>query len=269
MEKSKEIGKGIMKVISRFIVGVLLVASCGIFAINFAGIPVDTVISVFAKEDRSITPHSTTVSDMQWQPYYEAQAKKNQKKPKDTEKEKKKKREAFFKDAVFIGDSITEGVSFYGYIPTKRVFAKKGCTAKAAAKYLPDIAKIKPKKVYILLGSNDLNYNNKSIDKIIEEYDALLTEAKKKLPDATIYVQSVFPVTQKYEQKNKKITNKRINALNKKLIALAKEHDVTYINVAKSLKDKNGRLPSKWSSDGLHLKDQYYAKWFDALMKVK
>ncbi|MDD5948566.1 MAG: GDSL-type esterase/lipase family protein [Lachnospiraceae bacterium] len=169
-----------------------------------------------------------------------------------------------FQHSVFLGDSLTEGLSIYGYVKTSNVVAQKGLSIERAMKKVNTIAKKKPQYVFVMLGINDLNFATYSMDDIEENYRKLVKKLHRKLPDAKIYVQSLLPVTNSFQKEHKRLSNKRINALNKRLKNLSKDYKYTsYVDIHKLYVNKKGCLSSKISSDGYHLKMDAYQNWVE------
>jgi lysophospholipase L1-like esterase len=175
----------------------------------------------------------------------------------------------YFKNAVFAGDSLTEGIDIYDVMDDATVVANTGLSTYLALKspikvndssmmFVDAIKAAKPTKVYILLGSNDIIWMTE--DSYISDYGKLLDSIKSGCPNAKIYVQSIFPVTAAYE---KKVTNAKIDEYNSALMTLTSQKGLTYLNVASVLKGSDGKLPDNASDDGVHLKKAYYDKWFD------
>lgn len=186
-------------------------------------------------------------------------------KPGDAEKSTggtKEEYKRYFKGALFIGDSITEGLASYELIDDSNIFAGKGFTAAKALKELYSREGVKPKTVYVLLGANDVLYDMSS-DKFKESYRELIQTLKQKMPGAKIYIQSIFPVASKVEVQKPMMNNKRIDEFNRALEVLALEEEVEFLYIAPIFKDKNGFMAEEHSSDGIHLKYKSYMLWLD------
>ena len=179
-------------------------------------------------------------------------------------------KEGSLENAVFIGDSITSGLSVYGNIDDSVVFTKNGMTAYTAVtrKYTfngekqvaADAAAAKnPTCVYILLGSNDISQGY-SETKFTSNYGKLIDNLKAKCPSAKIYVQSIFPVTAGYADRSG-VTNEKIDKFNSALKNLCSEKGAVFTDVASIMKDADGTLIADASSDGLHIKKSWYGKW--------
>jgi lysophospholipase L1-like esterase len=181
-------------------------------------------------------------------------------------KQQAKENQKRFENALFVGDSLTEGLGLYGYVKTKNLVAQKGLSIEQAMKKMKTIVKKNPETIYIMLGINDLNYSVYTLDDIEGNYRKLVKKLHKNLPDSKIYVESLLPVTKAFAKEHKNLSNQRINKLNKRLKALSDEYDyTTYVDIHQLYVNKNGDLPKKISSDGYHLKLDAYSDWVDYL----
>lgn len=169
-------------------------------------------------------------------------------------------------NTVFLGDSITEGISFFDFAKESNVIAEKGFTVKKASKALDRVARANPDKIFIQLGVNDLLYGISS-EEYQEAYILLVQKIKQKMPSAKIYVQAIFPVTYKIEQKRPMLANSRIDEFNDAIRDMAGKQGVTFLDVSPLFKDANNCMDEQYTSDGIHLKYNSYVKWFDFLEK--
>lgn len=178
---------------------------------------------------------------------------------------------SYFKDAIFIGDSISVGFRNSQVLVPQNVLAAQniGFNQIAANKAVFDVKSQKytlfdaiktvgfePKKIYILLGTNGLPWyeNNEHI----QNYEKVLDQIKATYPNATIYLQSVPPITQAAEQRYKKegkvFTNAKINEFNGMVEKLAEKKGVFYLNIHEALVDEKGCLSDAYdAADGVHL----------------
>ena len=182
---------------------------------------------------------------------------------------------SYFDDAVFVGDSITDGIKLYGVMNNATVIAHTGInpetilykevikTDSGTVSVLDALAQVEAGKIYVMQGANGVAFINQ--DKFIEYYGQLLDEIKKIHPNATIYVQSILPVTAA-KSSDPLYANDKIDSYNQALLELTREKQVYYLNVAEAFKDENGNLPDEASpKDGMHFGADYYTKWFDYL----
>ena len=186
----------------------------------------------------------------------------------------------YFDNAVFIGDSITEGIKTYGMMTNATVIAATGInlstittsavvktesgrvTVLDALKQYPDTGKI-----YILLGANGIAWMEK--DSFVQMYSDFVKELKAQCPDALIYIQSIFPINEEKfsEHYDSEITNEKIREYNSALLDMSKELGVYYLNVSETIADQNGALSDDATTDGMHIGTDYYEKWFNYLKK--
>ena len=184
---------------------------------------------------------------------------------------------SYFDDAVFIGDSLTTGIELYGVLENARVFASIGVnvdTIKTTAfqqkngETLTALEALSKEenvgKIYIMLGSNGIAWFPK--ETLINSYKDFVLSVKELKPEATIYIQSILPVTAEMSDLANNITNEKIDEYNEAIIKMAKDLGCYYIDVNSELKDETGALPDYASpSDGMHLTSEFYVKWIDIL----
>lgn len=182
----------------------------------------------------------------------------------------------FNSSVAFIGDSRTQGfimynglkdVQDYSYIglmvdtAVTKKFVKTGNGEKITL--LQDMANKNIETVYIMLGVNELGWSYPQVFK--RKYGELIDEIRKIKPNCKIYVQSIIPMTKSKSETDRIFNNKNVNTFNNLIQELAKEKNVTYLDVKSALVDANGYLPEEASSDGVHVDKEYCKKWFEYL----
>lgn len=161
--------------------------------------------------------------------------------------------EEFYSDAVFVGDVFVSGMDVYQYLDSSKLVYGEQWTIGKASNAIDKIAATNANKVYIQLGLNDL-CNGRSGEKAYELYQELVTDIKAKLPNATIYVVSTFPVSQAFEE-GREISNEDVETLNGLLSTM---EGVTYLNVAASISNSDGSLNTDLSANGYNIVNSYY-----------
>lgn len=182
---------------------------------------------------------------------------------------------SYFDDAVFIGDSRTEGFMLSAGLSNATFYSHKGITVNTVftepaikmgnskVSIMDALAKTDFSKVYIMLGINETGWVYSSL--FIEKYAEIVDEIKKINPDAVIYVQQILPVSQKVSEEHRYVKNKRIRKYNTLLQEMAEEKEVYFVDVAKAVEDEKGVLPEDAAVDGIHLKKDYCKKWLEYL----
>ena len=177
---------------------------------------------------------------------------------------------------MFIGDSITQGIYGYNVMPNTNVFAKDGISLNtvytikisfrnAQMGVLDAVTAVKPTKIYLLFGINEMSYSTP--DQIASRYQDLITKIRAIVPNTLIYIQSITPVSEKYEQTPKNETNQDIDTYNQRLIQLSNQIKVYYLNIAEIYKDPSGKQNQIYSGgDGLHINLLGYQAWMDYVL---
>ena len=182
---------------------------------------------------------------------------------------------SYFDDAVFIGDSRTEGLITYNSLNNATSLTYKGLMVDTAftkpvinvngklCSVMDALAETKFSKVYIMLGINETGWAYSNI--FIEKYEKIIDRIREINPAATIYIQQILPVSQSVSSTHKYITNKKINEYNSLLQKSAEKKQVYYIDTANAVTVDGGPLPEDAAFDGIHLKKAYCVKWFEYL----
>ena len=181
----------------------------------------------------------------------------------------------YFNDAVFIGDSRTEGFIMYNGLSNVTSLTSKGLMVDTAfskpainmngekISVMKALSKTKFNKVYVMLGINELGWAYSDI--FINKYAEIVDYIKEINSDAQIYIQSILPVSYEKSTKDKIYNNDKISEYNELIKKMANDKQVYYLDVAEAIKDENGNLPADASLDGVHLKKEYCQKWYDYL----
>lgn len=181
----------------------------------------------------------------------------------------------YFDDALFIGDSRTDGICLYSTPGQCKHFSYQSMTIydimttdKISAygyNNLPDLLKgMHFGKIYIMLGINECGYSTSSF---AEKYESVVKEIRSYQPDALIYIQSILYVTQTHEKNYPVFATANIKEKNEAIKALANDKDIFYLEVNDCLNDGTDHLPSDYTNDGAHLKPDYYRYWHDYLLE--
>lgn len=181
----------------------------------------------------------------------------------------------YFDDAAFVGDSITEGIKLYEIMSNASVVAARGInldtvftddqirTAAGNTTVLGALEAANPKKIYIMFGANGVGWFTP--EHFTKVYTQFVQDVKKQHPDSQIFLQSILPVTQEFDNSRDDISNAKINQYNELVVDIAEAEDVYYLDVASAIKDEKGCLPEDSNGDGMHFGTKYYNKWFDYL----
>ena len=175
------------------------------------------------------------------------------------------------KDIVMLGNSLTEGGGDWGKRLGKDNVINRGISGDEVMGVYDRLHQIlpgKPAKLFLLIGVNDVSHDL-STDSIVYRIDQTLTRIQKESPETKVYLQSLLPINESFNR-YKKLTNKtyQIPEINARLETLAKEKKITFINLYPLFTEKGTNvLKKELTYDGLHLNDEGYKVWVDAIKK--
>ena len=183
---------------------------------------------------------------------------------------------SYFKDAVFIGDSRTDGfrlmagvwdaeyITFAGMevkkFYTYGFYGAEKLTAEQALKSLGT----NYGKVYISLGLNELGW---PADSVYYEYLGKIVDTVRSFnPDAVIYLQTIMPVSESRAAQVYYESLANVDTFNNRVKQVAEEKKVYYIDIDKIVRDAKGYMISSYASDGVHLLSEPCKMWRDYLL---
>ena len=180
----------------------------------------------------------------------------------------KEAQEAYYKDAVFIGDSRTQGLQINAGLKNPDFFAGRGLNVKNArtekvvknakgqsVTVVEALKDKKYKKVYICYGINELGWPYPNI--FADEYKKTIEAIKEIQPNAEIVVCGILPVTEKKSKSDKIFNMKNVNKFNKVIKEMAEGIKATYVDLSPAVADKKGYLPKGVTPDGVHMDREY------------
>lgn len=131
------------------------------------------------------------------------------------------------------------------------------------------IFELEPSKIFINIGTNDMNNLDYRKEKLAENYDEILTKIKLRLPNCEVYVMAYYPVNAKadfpgmgdeFKQEAFKMrTNEVILEANNMIEELTKKYNYQFINVNEGLIDDEGNLKEEFSVEGIHMWPNAYS----------
>lgn len=174
---------------------------------------------------------------------------------------------SYFSDAAFLGDSLTVGFSDYsinlggalicGYTGVgpdaivNRSAVKSSVRGQEVA--LDVLAAARPKKLYILLGTNTLTTLG-AADRFMAYYGQMLDLLRQALgDDCVIYVQSIPPVRPEAAAEKPGLASDVLRSVNEQLAQLAAQKGCVYLDLWEAMADGEGNLKEVLAApDGVH-----------------
>ncbi len=180
---------------------------------------------------------------------------------------------------VFTGSSLMEMFPVETWVkelgPDAPVVYNRGVGGYRTTDLLPIldacVFELRPRKVFINIGTNDLSDGNVPLEEVMSNYDEIITRIENELPGVIIYMMAYYPVN--YEAATEEMkpcilirNNEKINRANRLVEQLAHKHGQRFINVNAPLTDESGRLKAEYTIEGLHINPDGYRAIFDDVM---
>lgn len=165
-----------------------------------------------------------------------------------------------FRDSVILGDSITEGLTVYGYLPDDIVLCSIGASLEGSGPLFKKAAKLVPDNAFFTFGMNDMIKYRGKTKPFIKQYSKLLDKFQKKSPDTEIYINSISCPDKDAQKSQPSLKN--WSKYNKALEELCEEKGYNFIDNTYILK-KN---PKFYQPDGIHVVPSYYPIWMNDMI---
>ncbi|MEO6705801.1 MAG: alpha/beta fold hydrolase [Ginsengibacter sp.] len=176
------------------------------------------------------------------------------------------------KDIILLGNSITfwgdwQQLTGLSYIKNRGI---PGDNTFGVIKRLDEVIDRKPKKIFILIGINDLSANiPDSI--ILKNYKIIIDKINVGSPSTKIYFQTILPINDIHNKKSNIFTkHENIRKINTSLKQLAfNSKKMVVIDLYGLFADDSGYLKKEYTWDGIHLNMNGYNKWATILKNGK
>lgn len=163
-------------------------------------------------------------------------------------------------------DYIIYNRGIAGFVTTELLASMEEC-----------IFDLEPSKIFINIGTNDMNTPDYKKEKLIDNYDKILTQISQRLSNCKVYLMAYYPLNAKAdfpgvdkefkENRFETRTNAVILEANEAVEQLAKKHNYEFINANDGLMDKEGNLKEEFSIEGIHMWPNAYSVILENIKK--
>ena len=172
------------------------------------------------------------------------------------------------------GGILFAGSSLMEMFPVERFAAERGIMVynRGVSGLITDellallnvcVLDLRPSKLFINIGTNDLSRADRPIATVMKRYGEILARVREAVPEVVIYVMAYYPVN--YDAASDEIrpnlrirTNEKIDRANRELQVLARKYGARYIDVNAPLKDPDGNLRAEYTIEGMHIREEGY-----------
>ena len=165
-----------------------------------------------------------------------------------------------FAGAVVLGDSVAEGFAEYDILNASSVAAEIGVHLDELDEQISKVKELSPSILFLYLGMNDVAATNGDVERFVSEYKSVLTQIKEEVPDAHIFVNSIFPVQEKALEEEPLL--EKIPEYNDALKELCDSQTVAFIDNTDLV------LEQYYEQDGIHFKADFYPVWAEHMAEV-
>ncbi|WP_343536964.1 GDSL-type esterase/lipase family protein [Sphingobacterium thalpophilum] len=174
---------------------------------------------------------------------------------------------------VFLGNSITERAEWQELLADARYPVLNrgigGDNSFGILARIDEVLRGYPKAIFLMDGIND-QFRKLPQEVSINNYRRIIRRIKLKSPNTKIYLQSTLPINERLTQEEyTKGRNVLVPSLNDKLVKLAADENIPFIDLCPLFEDSDGKLDVKYTNDGVHLKPSAYIKWVQLLKEKK
>ena len=170
--------------------------------------------------------------------------------------------ENIFDDSVILGDSITEGLSVYGFLSENIVYCRVGGSVLNSEQMIKDAASTLPSTAFFSYGTNDMGMYSGDSKAFTEKYRGLIEQFKEISPDTKIYVNSIP------KPSDSKISSGgyfyKWEDFNLDIKQMCDAIDAEYIDNTDLLIEH----PEYYAGDGIHVSTSYYPKWMARMVSA-
>ena len=187
--------------------------------------------------------------------------------------------DSFFDNAVFVGDSRTEGLQLFSGLKNGTFYWARGMSVFRADHEDYEVFEADGEKltlvgvlargeydaVYIMIGVNELGFGAQAYGEGLAE---LIDKVIAAQPKAVIYLQLLPPVNDAMCRANglaSYINNDNVAAYNEAITQVAADKRVVLLNTAEVYTGEDGQLPRELANDGCHFVYGEYGRWADYL----
>lgn len=165
-----------------------------------------------------------------------------------------------FASSVVMGDSITEGFSEYDVLNASSVVSKIGVHLDELEEQVQQVKDLDPQVIFLSYGMNDVISTAGDTDQFLQEYEALVEQLREEVPNAHIYMNSIFPVTDSAVQEEPELA--QISEYNTALREMCDDMQVGFIDNTEIVEDQY------YEEDGVHFKAEFYPIWAERMAEV-
>jgi lysophospholipase L1-like esterase len=142
-----------------------------------------------------------------------------------------------------------------------------GCTTKQGVGRVWEVVALRPRTVFLMLGTNDM-FGGESISGAITNMAYIVDTIRGNLPDCNVVIQAIPPFGQAALDRMWAASNYNVSIYNQGLRNLAVSRGVSFVDIGALYRDANGLLAPYYTNDGVHITIYNFGNWLDKLISL-
>jgi lysophospholipase L1-like esterase len=164
---------------------------------------------------------------------------------------------------VMLGNSITAECEWSELLLNPNILNRGviGDGTEDILNRLDEVIALKPTKIFLLIGVNDLQFI--PLSSISANYEKIVIRLRNESPTSKLFLESVLPIHNDLRRNGMK--NEDINTLNKQIEQIAQKYSLTYLDLNSKFRNEANSLKTEFSLDGIHLNGEGYLIFKEAI----
>lgn len=168
---------------------------------------------------------------------------------------------SLFGDSVIMGDSRAVGFYTFEFLPQSRVLADGGNTIANIKDHEEELVQLNPANLFLCYGLNDVSIGLwKTKEDYVKDYASILDELHKKLPNTSIFVNSIIPAQQPAIDSTPAWGN--IPEWSDAVHQMVKKKGYGWVGID----DLVSRHQDLYDPDSIHVRREFYPLWATQMM---
>ncbi len=173
-------------------------------------------------------------------------------------------------DAVFIGDSITQGWEEAGRDVWSQYYKDRtalnlGISGDRTEHVLwrldhGNLEGIQPRVAVIMIGTNNIGHGTHTTAEVLAGVQAVVAKVREQVPSTQVLLLDIFPRGSQFNEARGKILQ-----VNQALVRLQTDPQVHYLPIGHVFLEDDGTIHPSVMPDGLHLSPEGYRRWAEAI----
>lgn len=168
----------------------------------------------------------------------------------------------YYRNVVFIGDSLAESLLDFRLLRKRNVVARRGRCVDMIDEDILRVILAEPQVVFMEYGKNDIAHFGGDATLFIEEYREKVLKIKNAIPGIKVYINSIIPMHDKIMCRVGGIS--KIREFNDALRSMCDELNLVFICNEQIMDWKD----DIFEYDGVHPKYPFYPKWLKHMVEI-